>query len=184
MNAVDRFIQRLRIRKAAPYVRAGDRLLDIGCYDGTFIEYVRSRVTRAVGIDQVAKPTEDVKVTILRGKVPGDPRLEPGSFDCVTMLAALEHFEDPVAVSRECFRLLGPGGRLVMTVPHPVVDHIVGALVRLGVAEGMDLEAHHGFDVRTTEPMFTDAGFRLVTRRAFELGLNRLYVFEKPADRA
>lgn len=184
MNAVDRFLQRLRIRMAAPYVRAGDRLLDLGCYDAAFIEHVRSRVSHAVGIDQVATPVEHANVTILCGKVPGDPRLEPASFDCVTVLAALEHFEDPVAVSHECYQLLKPGGRLIMTVPHPIVDHIVDAFVRMHVAEGMDLEAHHGFDVHATEPMFTAAGFRLVARRTFELGLNHLYVFEKPAGGA
>jgi SAM-dependent methyltransferase len=180
MNAVDRLLQRWRIRKAAPYVRDGGCVLDIGCYDGALIDYLGPRVARAVGIDPLATPRQDRNVTILRGRVPGDSRLELGSFDCVTMLAALEHFDDPVAVTEDCFRLLRPGGRLVLTVPHSVVDHIVNTMVRLGIAEGMDLEAHHGYDVRTTEPMFSRAGFRLVAKRSFELGLNRLYVFEKP----
>lgn len=182
MNAVDRLLQRWRMRMAAPYVRDGGRVLDIGCYDGALIDYLRPRVADAVGIDPLATPRQEGSVTILRGRVPGDARLEVGSFDCVTMLAALEHFDDPNAVSEDCFRLLRPGGRLVLTVPHSVVDHIVSMLVRLGIADGMDLEAHHGYDVRMTEPMFKRAGFRLVAKRSFELGLNRLYVFEKPGS--
>lgn len=181
MNAVDRLLQHWRIRTAAPYVPDGGRVLDIGCYDGALIDYLRLRVAHAVGIDPLATPRQDDSVTILRGRVPGDSRLEAGSFDCVTMLAALEHFDDPVAVSQDCFGLLRPGGRLVLTVPHSVVDHIVNALVWLRILDGMDLEAHHGYDVSTTEPMFSRAGFRLVAKRVFELGLNRLYVFEKPA---
>ena len=183
MNAIDRLLQRWRIRMAAPHVRDGGHLLDIGCYDGALIEHLRGRVATAVGIDPLATPREDGPVRILRGRVPGDPRLAPGSFDSLTMLAALEHFDDPVAISHECFRLLRDGGRLVVTVPHAVVDHIVATLVRLRIIEGMDLEAHHGFDVRMTEPMFARAGFRLLHKRTFELGLNRLYVFEKPGPR-
>jgi len=181
MNAVDRFLQRWRIQVAASYVRAGDRLLDIGCYDGALIKSVRSRISGAVGIDPLAQPAESNGVTILKGAIPGDVPLAPESFDCVTMLATLEHVDDPAALSRACFRLLKPGGRLILTVPHAIVDVIVHVMVRLRIAHGMDFEAHHGFDVRATEPTFTQAGFHLVTKRIFELGLNRLYVFEKPA---
>lgn len=184
MNAVDRFLQRWRIRVAAPYVSTGDRLLDIGCYDGALIERVRPRISGAVGIDPLADAAERGGVTILKGAIPGDDRLDSESFDCVTMLATLEHVEDPVAVSRYCFRLLKPGGRLILTVPHALVDRIVHVMVRLRMAHGMDFEAHHGFDVRETEPTFARAGFRLVIKRVFELGLNRLYVFEKPARRS
>ena len=165
---------------AAPYVRPADRVLDIGCGDGAFIESVRARVSRAVGIDPVASPSENGNVTILRGAVPGDPRLESERFACITMLATLEHVADPSAVGRECFRLLEPGGRLVVTVPHRLVDRILPALVSVGVADGMGLDPHLGFDSRTTEPMLVHAGFRLTAKHFFELGLNCLYVFEKP----
>jgi SAM-dependent methyltransferase len=184
MRAVDRLLQRWRVRMAAPYVRAGDRLLDIGCFDGALIAAVQSRVAHAVGIDPLIEPVADGKRTLLRGSIPGDQRLAPDSFDCVTMLATLEHADDPDALSRECFRLLRPGGRVVLTVPHPFVDHLVHALVRVGLSDPADLEGHHGFDVNTTPMVFARAGFRLLTRRVFELGLNRLYVFEKPGDRA
>jgi hypothetical protein len=76
--------------------------------------------------------------------------------------------------------LLKPGGRVVVTVPHPSVDYIVHALVWVGASDPADLEGHHGFDVNQTERMFVDAGLRSTTRRSFELGFNRLYVFEKP----
>lgn len=179
MRAVDRLLQRWRIREAIPYVRAGDRLLDIGCYDAALIEAVRPRVASAVGIDPLATPSQREKVTILRGTVPGDAPLDAESFDCITMLATLEHVEDPLALSRACHRLLKPGGRLVLTVPHPMVDYIIHALVWVGASDPADLEGHHGFDVNQTEQLFREAGFRMTARRRFELGLNRLYVFEK-----
>lgn len=184
MRAVDRLLQRWRIRKAVPYVRAGDRLLDIGCFDGALIDAVLPRIASAVGIDPLATPAQRDKVTILRGTVPGDERLAPESFDCITMLAMLEHVDDPTGLSRACYDLLKPGGRVVLTVPHPSVDYLVHALVWIGASDPADLEGHHGFDVNQTERLFTDAAFRLVVQVRFELGFNRLYVFEKASGGA
>ena len=180
MRAVDRLLQRWRIREAIPYVHAGDRLLDIGCFDGALIDAVLPRIASAVGVDPLATQKQNGKVTIVRGSVPGDAALEPESFDCITMLATFEHVEDHAALTRACHALLKPGGRLVLTVPHPLVDYIVHALVWIGASDPADLEGHHGFDVNQTERMFAEAGFRRVIERHFELGFNRLYVFEKP----
>ncbi len=183
MRAADRILQRWRIRKVAPYIHTADRLLDAGCHRGELIEYVRPRLASAVGIDPVAEPRQGDGVTILRGTLPGDARLESASFDCVVMLAVLEHMPDPAAVLADCYRLLRPGGRLALTVPHPFVDQIVDFLVRIGVADGMDFDSHHGFDVSRVEPLASRIGFRLVVKRSFQLGLNRLFVFRKPPGR-
>jgi 2-polyprenyl-3-methyl-5-hydroxy-6-metoxy-1,4-benzoquinol methylase len=179
MRAVDRLLRRWRIARAARHVRAGDRLLDVGCYDRSLIDTVGDRIAGAVGIDAVAEPSESGSVRIVRGSFPDDLDAAPASFDCVTALAVLEHVEDPGAFAAACHRLLAPGGRVVLTVPHPFVDRIVDALIFLRLADGMDFDEHHGFDVTETRPLFEAAGFRTVATKAFQLGLNRLFVFEK-----
>ena len=79
-----------------------------------------------------------------------------------------------------CRRLLGPGGRVVLTVPSPAVDRIVDVLRRLRLVHGMDIEAHHGYRPEETPRHF--AGFRVVRHESFELGLNHLYVLERTAE--
>jgi SAM-dependent methyltransferase len=181
VKAVDRFLQRWRIRKAAGWIRPGDRVLDVGCFDRTLATLLAGRVGHVTGVDPAAEPFRGDGVEIHRGTVPGEPRLPSASFDCITLLAVLEHVPDPDALGGECFRLLRPGGRLVATVPHPFVDRLLDVGIRLRLLDGMEPEGHHGFDVAQTPAIFERAGFRLVGQERFQLGLNRLFVFEKEA---
>ncbi|MFN0131594.1 MAG: class I SAM-dependent methyltransferase [Phycisphaerales bacterium] len=179
MRTLDRILQRWRIGKAWPFIPPGGALLDIGCFDDSLLRRAAPRVARAVGVDPLAEPRRDGNIEILRGGVPG-VELAAGTFDCITMLAVLEHIPDRESLARECARLLKPGGRIVITVPKPAVDRILAVLLKLRLIHGMSLEQHDGYDVRRTGPIFESAGLRLVRRRTFQLGLNCLFVFEKP----
>ncbi len=165
---------------ALPFVRCGDRLLDVGCHDRSLIDRVHPRIESAVGIDTNVTSSSDGRVEILRGRFPDDRRFDDACFDCITMLAVLEHVDDPAVLATECERILAPGGRLVLTVPHPRVDVVLDILMFLGLADGMAAEEHHGFDVEATRSLFETAKLSLFRERRFQLGLNRLYVFEKP----
>jgi 2-polyprenyl-3-methyl-5-hydroxy-6-metoxy-1,4-benzoquinol methylase len=178
MTPLDRLIQRLRIRKALPHIPSGGRLLDIGCADGTLIRAAAGRVRDAVGID----PDAPTGSGLIRGSFPQDLH-DVGPYDVIALLAVFEHVHDeerPAFVAA-CRALLRPGGRVVLTVPAPLVDRIVDTLRRLRLLHGMDIEAHHGYQPEQTPGYFAAAGMRLVTHETFELGLNHLFVFELPA---
>jgi SAM-dependent methyltransferase len=180
VKALDRFLQLWRIRIALPFIGSGDRLLDVGCYDRSLIDRVLPRIASAVGVDIELSASSDEKVKILQGSFPTGHRFPDASFDCIAMLAVLEHVEDPAAMAVECERILAPGGRLILTVPHPLVDLVLDALMFLHLADGMSTEEHHGFDVGQTRSIFEQAKLELLQERWFQLGLNRLFVFEKP----
>jgi len=178
MTPLDRLIQRLRIRKALPHIPAGGRLLDVGCADGTLIREAGGRVHDSVGID----PDAPAGPGLVRGSFPQDLS-DAGPYDVIALLAVFEHVPDgerPAFVAA-CRRLLRPGGRVVVTVPAPLVDRIVDLLRRLRLLHGMDIEAHHGYAPEETPGYFAAAGMRLLTHERFELGLNHLFVFELPA---
>lgn len=179
MKRLDAILRDLRIRQALPYVHAGDRLLDIGCFDQTLLRRVSGRVKTATGVDPLARDQAWGNVRVCRGTVPGELALADRSFDCITLLAVLEHVPNVGEVASECARLLTPRGRVVITVPKPQVDRILGVLRALRLIDGMSLEEHHGYDIEQTTPVFERAGFKLATRRSFELGLNCLFVFER-----
>lgn len=180
MKWLDRKLRDIRIAKARRYIRHGDRLLDLGCFDPTLLSLVEPMVKRAAGIDPLAEARVKGKIEIHKGTIPGEHPFQAGEFDCITMLAVLEHIQEKDALAAECFRLLAPGGRLIITVPHPFVDTILAGLHRLKLIEGMSLEEHHGYDIRQTPKIFSASGLRLSREESFELGLNKLFVFEKP----
>lgn len=179
MRALDRVLQRWRIGVAVPFVRDGDRVLDVGCFDDTLLSSVSGRIASGIGIDPEAEPRSTDGYELRRDTLE-TAELPLASFDALTMLAVLEHVPDPAATAGRCFELLAPGGRAILTVPHPLVDRILDVAMALRILDGMEAEAHHGFDPGETRPVFEAAGFRLAHEARFQLGLNRLFVFEKP----
>ncbi|MBI4580965.1 MAG: class I SAM-dependent methyltransferase [Planctomycetes bacterium] len=183
MRRLDEILRGWRIAKARPYIRPGDRLLDVGCHDGHLIRQLRGRIGAAVGVDPEAQPGPADGARFIRAEFLGAADLQDGQFDCVTLLAVLEHARDPEALARECHRVLRTERRVLLTVPSPRVDAILWVLQGLRLIDGIYTDQHHGFDVEQTAAIFARAGFDLLTRQRFQFGLNNLLVFIKPARR-
>lgn len=162
-------------------------MLDIGSADGALFKHsdVAKRVAGGVGIDPDATSVTTDKFRMVRGSFPDDLPVDQ-QFGTITMLAVLEHIptDQQPAVARSCFDRTLPGGRLVITVPGPMVDRIIDTLKTMRVIDGMSAEQHYGFDPNRTIPLFEDAGFTLAAAKKFQLGLNHLYVFAKGSGTA
>jgi len=184
MKALDRYIRARRIRQALPFLRPGSRVLDIGCFDASLFEALGESLGEGLGLDPlIEEPLAGPRWRLQRGALPS---AEPpgGPFDAVTMLAVLEHVpdQDLQPLAEQISSLLAPSGRLILTVPSPSVDHILVLLRAFRLIDGMSLEEHHAFDPGTTRRLFESAGLPLLLHRRFQLGLNNLFVFEKPAQ--
>jgi len=180
MKPLDRTLQWLRIRQVRPFVDASSRVLDIGCFDGTLAEEL-GPFASYVGVDPDAPPSSEHPAwRFVRGTFPNDD-VPSAAFDVVTALAVLEHI--PTTEQRDfaerCFAALVPGGRMVITVPSPLVDHILEVLMKLRILDGMETTQHYGFDPIATRQLFVGAGFVLEKHERFELGLNHLFVFRR-----
>jgi SAM-dependent methyltransferase len=102
-------------------------ILEIGCSSGFLLKNMVNAFPTAtiVGADVVREPlfklaTELRSVPLMRFDLLRCP-LPSGSFDAVVMLNVLEHIEDDVEDLRKVYRLLKPGGVVVIEVttgPH------------------------------------------------------------------
>jgi ubiquinone/menaquinone biosynthesis C-methylase UbiE len=101
----------------------GTTVLDVGCGVGdllTVLERERGCVVNGVDFkaSAVASARENRGLNIEHGTL-FDPGYESESFDLVTMMEYLEHERDPRSVLTEARRVLKPGGRLALEIPHP-----------------------------------------------------------------
>ena len=72
MTLLDRALQQWRIHKAARYLKAGDRVLDIGCANGTLFRQVHG-LGESVGMDpdlELDHTPEVPNVRFIRGLFP------------------------------------------------------------------------------------------------------------------
>lgn len=178
MQPLDRMLQQWRMRVAAPWIPDGARILDIGCHRGEFLNYLGPRIVDSVGIDPLAPELNTDNYRLIASKLEDYTGFETNSFDVVVLLATLEHIRNVDEVAFECARLLKPQGRVVLTVPNPIVDQLLRALKRFGLLEGMSIEEHQGLNPNTLPDLFNKASFSMQTRRGFQFGLNNLFVFE------
>ena len=108
--------------------KPGERVLDVGTGAGLVALRAAPSVApggRVVGVDiaqgMLARAREKAREARLE-HVRFEPMdaealdLEPASFDLVLSLFALPHFPDPARAVAEMFRVLRPGGRLVVAV--------------------------------------------------------------------
>lgn len=182
MKLLDRYLRDVRIRKARRHVEKGDVVVDVGCLDGTMFERWSETIEYGYGVDPtLSEKREGPGYVLYPGLFP--EALPPVKCDVITMLAVLEHIppEGQEELAAACHEILNPGGRVVITVPSPRVDTILDVLGRLRAIDGMSVEEHYGFDPQDTPRIFGPPAFRLVESRRFQLGLNNLFVFEKPA---
>lgn len=142
-----------------PWVGQG-RLLDFGCGGGSYMKRMADQGWTVTGLDAavgaVRQIQEELGLRALVGSLP-HPELAPGSFDVITMWHSLEHVHQPLAILREAYRLLVPGGKLVVACPN--IDS--WAFRTFGPSWfGLDLPRHliH-FTPDTMTAMLTAAGF-------------------------
>ncbi len=136
------------------------RLLDFGCGAGAFLKRMDSQGWKVLGVDAAEPVVRRIREELGLAAVVGDlgaPELRPASFDLVTMRHSLEHVHDPVETLRQAFRLLAPGGKLMVWVPN-----IESLPFRwFGPAWfGLDLPRHlTHFAPSTLRRMVSEAGF-------------------------
>lgn len=112
----------VRSRFLLERVRAGDRVLDVGCAEGCFTARLAQAGAAVVGIDVAEEPLRrglarhpELDLRLVPDEAPWD--LEDASFDVVWAGEVLEHVLDTAVWLSEVRRVLRSGGSLLVSTP-------------------------------------------------------------------
>lgn len=173
----------LYLQLIAPLAVTGRRLLDVGSGAGFFLKAAESAGWDVEGVE-VSTAAADyanrvLGVRVRRAKLE-DVGFGPDTFDVVTLLDTIEHLGDPDRAMAEIFRIMKPGGRLILNTPD------LRSLSRrvLGKSWAVLTPAEHlqYYTARTLRRTLEKAKFRVVGVRNL-LHFNPEYTHDKTSRR-
>jgi 2-polyprenyl-3-methyl-5-hydroxy-6-metoxy-1,4-benzoquinol methylase len=97
------------------------KLLEVGCGSGRFLNRMRRAGWQVQGTDfdpaVAARVQEKYGLRVDVGNLAA-LRYAAGAYDVVAMSQVIEHVHEPLALLKECRRVLRPGGRIVLSTPN------------------------------------------------------------------
>jgi SAM-dependent methyltransferase len=126
----------LRRSFALANVRAGDRVLDLGCGAGELTAALAGAGAEVLGVDVAEAALRRARgahpqLRFARAPIDGPLPIDDGSFDVVWSSEVIEHVADTARWLSEVRRVLTRAGRLLLTTPsHGRVRLAVGGIER------------------------------------------------------
>ncbi len=138
-----------------------NKLLDIGCGHGFFLQEIKKQGCDGYGIDLSEKAVDYAKKNDLNvtNSTLFDSKFKDAEFDIVTMFYVLEHIINPADYLKEVKRILKPNGLLLIRVPD--TTPIVKLLKVFNISNKLyDAPSHlSDFSPRTIRAMLKKVGF-------------------------
>jgi len=136
MALLSRYLARQRYSKIAPHLK-GD-VLDLGCSKAQIFEEYGSQMSSYSGIERSIQLVESLKTKypnklFVQRDLDSENLDIQKKFDCVLMVAVIEHLFNQKFVMDEIKQVLKPGGIVLITTPTPIGNDLIH---RLGASMG------------------------------------------------
>jgi SAM-dependent methyltransferase len=176
---VRRRLEARRLRRWGRGLKAGARVLDVGCGDGVHLDRLRALGDPTWQLDGVDADPRAVAAAAKRGLSVRQGTLETldlpvGAYDLVLLVMTVEHVPDPRALLVRVRELLTPGGRLVVVTDNAASPD--GWLFRGRHWGGYHFPRHpYLFDAKNLATLAAAAGLGTVRVRTATSPVNWVY---------
>ena len=100
-------------------------MLEVGCGDGDLLLALRGRYKKCIGLEysslrleRARKKLKNIDFTGIKGSVESMEIIPSNSIDCIISADTIEHVSDVFAAADEMFRVLRPGGVIIINTPN------------------------------------------------------------------
>jgi ubiquinone/menaquinone biosynthesis C-methylase UbiE len=175
---LDKALHWWRTYKAKRYIPKHAIVCDLGCgEDGAFLHRISDHLDRGVGLDLSVKMSKHPRIDLVKADLNHHLPIGNRSVNVVTSLAVIEHLNEYTSHIEEAFRILAPGGILIVTTPAKHGDWLLRLLSKLKLIHGEEIEDHKRyFDKKSLLELCKHVGFKKVTYQRFQFGFNQLVV--------
>jgi SAM-dependent methyltransferase len=157
-----------RANKLIPPPLRDGRILDVGC--GSFPYFLaHTSFKEKFAIDQIplsSNTASELKIESFTLDLEIEPHLpfEDNFFEAVTLLAVVEHL-DPALMAKlfkEVYRVLKPGGMVILTTPAAWSDGLLKFMARLSLVSAEEIHEHaYAYTLPLLGWYFGQAGFEM-----------------------
>ncbi len=175
-------LRQIRFNKVLNQITKNSTVIDIGCgHTAHFLNRLERYLKSGIGIDPLIKNSKIGKIHLISHFLSNKIPVKSNSADFVTLIAVLEHLENHNAILLESYRILKPGGKIVITTPTPANKPLLEFLAfKIGIVSKREIAEHKtyfwkGELVKGLE----ESGYKNIKHEYFELWLNNFVIAEK-----
>ena len=177
-------LRSIRIKKVLSAIQKTKnvKILDIGCgWNAKFLIDISPFIDNGVGIDFKAPNIQTEKIRTIQCTIANKLPFEDSSFNIITMMAVLEHLENPSVIIKEIDRVLSVGGQLIITVPSKITKPVSEFLAfKLHILNEQEIKDHKRYyNKKDLNELFKHTHFKIIQHRYFQLGLNNFCLLKK-----
>ncbi|MBH8566848.1 class I SAM-dependent methyltransferase [Nostoc sp. CENA67] len=166
----------LRLRRVIRHIPQGSVVLDIGCGNkAAFLKAISPFIKQGFGVDFKVNNYQFDNIQTKQLKLENHLPFADETFQVVTMLAVLEHIDQEKEILQEIYRVLMPGGKLVLTVPsvwsQPILEFLAYKLKIISEAEIRDHKRYYNRS-KLKKVLIEVTGFKSFHHEYFQLWMN------------